>query len=140
MRLATWRTVGRLDRPPGPAGRTNLTVIIVDDDLNIRRGVASLMRALGHQTFAFASAEECLAHAVRADCAILDIALPGISGLELHARLEAQGRAIPVVFVTAKDDLPLQAAVQRTRQPLLRKPLDEDALVDAIARATGDAG
>jgi FixJ family two-component response regulator len=119
-------------------GGTSLNLIIVDDDLDIRRAVASLLRSHGHDVLAFASAEDCLARNVEADCAILDIALPGISGLELHDRLKAQGRGMPVVFITAHDELPVLSAVQRTRRPLLKKPLDEDALLDAIARATGD--
>ena len=112
-----------------------LTVIIVDDDQDIRRGISSLMRSLGHDVRVFGSAEECLASTARADCAIVDIALPGVNGLELHSRLRTEGRGIPVVFVTAHDDVALMAEVQRTGQPLLKKPLDEGVLLDAISRA-----
>ena len=84
----------------------------------------------------FASAEDCLAQEVEAYCAILDVALPGISGLELTERMKASGRGMPVVFITAHVEVPVVAAVHRTRQPLLEKPLVEDDLLDAIARAT----
>jgi FixJ family two-component response regulator len=86
----------------------------------------------------FESGEACLAHAGDAQCAILDIALPGISGLELNERLRASGRSMPVVFITAHVEPSVLAAIQRTRQPLLKKPLLEDDLLDAIARVISD--
>ena len=73
-----------------------------------------------------------------ADCAILDIELPGISGLELNERLRQEGRRIPVVFVTAHEELSVLTAVQETHRPFLRKPIDEKGLLDAIAQATSD--
>jgi FixJ family two-component response regulator len=115
---------------------TPLKLVVIDDDLNTRRGLGSLLRALGHHVRTFGSAEEWLAGAVDGDCAIVDIALPGLSGLDLHAKLRSEGRSIPTVFVTAQDDVVLLAAIQQTSQPLVRKPLDEDALVQAIERAT----
>lgn len=120
-------------------GRAILKLIIVDDDADIRRGLAILLRSHGHTVTAFESAEECLAQPVEAHCAIFDIALPGISGLELNERLKAGGRGMPVVFITAHVELPVLEAVQRTRQPLLKKPLAEDDLLDAIERATADS-
>ena len=83
----------------------------------------------------YASAEECLAQAVQAHCAIVDVALPGMSGLELAARLTAS-RHLPVIFVTAHVELATLPAIRRTGRPLLRKPLAEDDLLAAIARAT----
>jgi FixJ family two-component response regulator len=119
---------------------TNLHLIVVDDEFDVRRALELLLRAHGHRVTAFESAEDCLASAVDAHCAIIDIALPGISGLELNDRLNADGRATPVVFITAAADQSTLAAVKRARRPLLRKPLDEDDLLEAIARATGDIG
>ena len=115
-----------------------LNLIVVDDDVNIRRGVASLLRSHGHNVNVFGTAEDCLARDVEADCAILDIALPGISGLDLNERWKGLGRCVPVVFITAHDEVSVLSAVQRTGQPILRKPLDEDVLLNAIARAIGD--
>ena len=86
----------------------------------------------------FASAEEYLAQDIEAHCAILDVALPGISGLELVERMRVSGRRLPVVFITAHVESAVTRAVQRTRRPLLRKPLVEDDLLEAIARATSE--
>ena len=95
-----------------------------------------LLRSHGHHVMVFDSAEDFLARDIEAHCAILDIALPGISGLELNDRMKASGRRLPVVFITAHVELRVVAAVQRTSQPLLKKPLVEDDLLDAITRAT----
>ncbi len=97
-----------------------------------------LLRSHGHSVTSFASAEAYLAQDVEAHCAILDIALPGISGLELVERMTLSGRLVPVVFITAHVESAVMAAVQRTRRPLLRKPLIEDDLLEAIARATSE--
>jgi FixJ family two-component response regulator len=93
------------------------------------------LRSHGHLVTVFESAEACLAGSVDAQCVILDVALPGLSGLELHRRLQASGRALPAVFITAHLEPSVVQAVQRTRQPLVRKPLIEDDLIEAIARA-----
>jgi len=113
-----------------------LTLVVVDDDEHIRRAVERLLRSHGHQVHAFKSAEAYLAGACQADCAILDVELPGLSGLELHARLAQDGNDLPVVFITARDEVETLAAVQRTHRCYLKKPLDEDRLLAAIARAT----
>src|SRR5262245_19259183 len=112
-----------------------LTVVVVDDDERIRRAIGRLLRSHGYVVQVFDSAEAYLARGSRADCAILDIELPDISGLELSERLQVDGHAMPVVFITAHDELDILAAVQQTRRPLLKKPIDEEELLDAIARA-----
>ena len=84
----------------------------------------------------FASAELYLANVVDAHCAIFDVALPGMSGLELHEHLKTSGRRLPVVFISAHVEPSVVQAVRRTRQPLLKKPLVEDDLIDAIASVT----
>jgi two-component system response regulator FixJ len=94
-----------------------------------------LLRSHGHDVRLFDSAEAYLADCCEADCAIVDLRLPGLSGLQLAEQLRRLGRALPVVFITADDDMRLLAAVQRTECPLLGKPLDEDGLLDAIERA-----
>ena len=115
--------------------KSPLTVVVVDDDERIRRAIGRLLRSHGHIVHVFDSAEAYLAEECRADCAILDIELPNISGLELSKRLRANGRPMPVVFITAHDELHILAAVQQTRRPLLKKPIDEQELLDAMARA-----
>jgi len=113
-----------------------LVLIVVDDDDQVRRAVGRMLRSHGHEVVAFASAEACLAERCDADCAIVDIDLPGMSGLDLDARLRQDGRSMPSVFMTGHDEWRIPAAVERHARPILRKPLDEDALLAAIARAT----
>ena len=122
----TWTTAGPL------------TLVVVDDDDQIRRAVGRFLRSHGHRVHVFDSAEAYLERDCEADCAILDIDLPGLSGLQLAERLRQEGRRLPVVFITAHDELAILAAVQETHRPFLRKPLDESDLLDAIARATRD--
>ncbi len=117
-----------------------MTLVVVDDDALIRRAVGRFLRSQGHEVHVFDSAEAYLARRCQADCAILDIDLPGISGLELDEQLRKEGHPMPVVFITAHDELDILAAVQQTHRPLLRKPLDEPGLLSAIARATNDQG
>ena len=119
---------------------STLTLVVVDDDEHIRRAVGRLLRSLGHTVHVFESAEAYLAGSCQADCAILDIDLPGISGLQLEEQLRRQGHRMAVVFVTAHDERNFLDAVRDTRWPYLKKPIDEHGLLDAIRRATGDQG
>jgi FixJ family two-component response regulator len=118
------------------SGCGKLVFVVVDDDRGVRRAVGRLLRSCGHVVHVFESAEAYLARDCRADCAILDIHLSGISGLELEGRLRQAGRGIPVVFITAHDDAATRAAAQDVCMPFLTKPFDEAGLLDAIARAT----
>jgi FixJ family two-component response regulator len=114
------------------------TVVLIDDDESVRRALGRLLRSAGLALEAFATAEEFLQAAGRRepDCLILDVHLPGLSGLELQARLAAEGRCVPVVFITA-------FAEEQVRGPALRagaiaflaKPFEERSLLDAVARA-----
>ena len=116
--------------PPSP-----LTVIVVDDDVDIRRAVGRSLRSYGHRVHLFESGEECLAQNCDGDCAIIDIGLPGVSGLEMAERLRACRRSMGVVFITAHDDLANRAS-RRTRMPVLKKPLEERDLLEAIDQVT----
>ena len=80
-------------------------IAIVDDDAGIRKALARLLRASHFETHVFGSAEEFLDRAAleRHDCLILDIRLPGISGLELSRRLEEQNMQLPTIFITAQE-------------------------------------
>ncbi len=115
---------------------SKLTLVVVDDDGDIRRAVGRSLRSYGHEVHLFESGEAYLAKSCDADCAIVDIGLPGVSGLEVEERMRRGGRHIPVVFITAHDDL-ARRALQRTAMPVLKKPLDEHDLLDAIAQVTG---
>jgi FixJ family two-component response regulator len=113
-------------------------VIVVDDDVDIRRAVGRSLRSYGHRVHLFASGEECLAQNCDGDCAIVDIGLPGVSGLEMAERLRERGRGTPVVFITARDDAANRAGL-RTRMPVLKKPLDERDLLEAIDQVTASS-
>jgi FixJ family two-component response regulator len=112
-------------------------ISIVDDDLLVREGLISLLRSAGFATQAFASAEEFLSLAHRDDiaCLILDVGLPGISGLELQSQLTAtvSNHRTPVVFMTARDDEGTrQQALKGGAVDFLRKPVRREALLNAV--------
>jgi FixJ family two-component response regulator len=112
-------------------------ISIVDDDSLMREGLTSLLRSAGFATQAFASAEEFLSLAHRDDiaCLILDVGLPGISGLELQSQLTAtvSNHRTPVVFMTARDDeATRQRALKGGAVDFLRKPVRREALLNAV--------
>jgi FixJ family two-component response regulator len=114
-------------------------VSIVDDDISVRRSLDRLMRSAGLEVNVFASAEEFLnsTHPRKADCLILDIRLPGISGIDLHRHLLARRYNVPVIFITAHgsdEDARSEAASDWTVAYLI-KPLDGDDLLDAVDAA-----
>src|SRR4029453_15755053 len=119
--------------PPSP-----LTVIVVDDDVDIRRAVGRSLRSYGHRVHLFESGEECLAKNCEGDCEIVDLGLRGVSGLEMGERLRERGRGMPVVFITAQDDAANRAGL-RTRMPVLKKPLDGVDLLGRIDRTTASS-
>jgi len=88
------------------ASSEKVYVALVDDDESLCRSLARLLRAAGIQPISYPSAEAFLADTKHPhfDCVVLDIQLPGISGLELQKRLTAAGPAPPVIFITARDD------------------------------------
>jgi FixJ family two-component response regulator len=126
-------SLDQLREMPNP-GR--LVLAVVDDDPDVRGALQRLLRSHGHDVHVFASAEDYLSDDCRPDCAILDIQLPGISGLDLATCLRREGRGTPVVFITAHDDRATQEAIRLTCMQSLRKPFDDEVLLDAIARAT----
>ena len=108
------------------------TLVVVEDDAHVRRALSRLLSSRAYAVRAFDSAETWLADICPADGAIVDINLPGMSGLELDERLRREGRAIPTVFITAHDE-PEPAA----HRVILHKPLDAQTLLDAIEHALG---
>jgi FixJ family two-component response regulator len=115
-------------------------ISIVDDDRLVREGLTGLIRSAGFATQAFASAEEFLSSPHRDDtvCLILDVLLPGLSGLELQSQLNAtvSNHRIPVVFITARDDEAThQRALKGGAVYLLRKPVRREALLSALGLA-----
>ncbi len=113
-------------------------ICIVDDDPSVRRALGRLCKSAGYLADAFESAEAFLAAAaaVDTDCLILDVHLPGQSGLQLQTQLLEGDTHLPVVFVTAfADDQARREALSQGAVEFLSKPLDSDQLLDAIQRA-----
>jgi FixJ family two-component response regulator len=113
-------------------------ISIVDDDESVREATKSLVRSLGYKAVAFCSAEEFLQspHVTATVCLITDVQMPGLSGVDLQDRLIADGRGIPVIFVTAFPDERLQARVFKSGAiGYLPKPFYEDRLIECIDAA-----
>jgi FixJ family two-component response regulator len=112
---------------------------IVDDDESVRESISSLVRSAGYRTAVFASAEEFLAADQRAEmavCLVLDVRMPGLSGLELQRCLADEERSIPIIFVTAHADEQLRVrALKQGAIAFLGKPFSGDVLLDAIRSA-----
>jgi FixJ family two-component response regulator len=110
-------------------------ISIVDDDESIREAIQSLLRSVGFRTKTFASAEQFLQsdQIENTACLILDVRMPGMSGLELQRRLIATQCRIPIVFVTAHGDEEVRSrALQEGAVEFLLKPFSEEALLNAI--------
>lgn len=113
-------------------------IAIVDDDDAVRRATSGLLRSLGYQVVAFATAEQFLASEQLATtlCLITDVQMPGISGIELLKRLRASGHGFPVIVITAFPDVSLRdRAKQLGAWGFLPKPFDQAALTDCLDRA-----
>lgn len=112
---------------------------IVDDDPSVRASLTRLLRAEGAEPLAFATAEAFLEHLPQVAgpaCALLDIGLPGKSGLELHARLQALRPEVAVVFLTGHGDVPgAVASMKRGAVDFLLKPVEAATLLAALGRA-----
>jgi FixJ family two-component response regulator len=110
-------------------------VFVVDDDPSIRRSLESLLRSVGHDVRLFASAQEFMS-AERPDapgCLVLDVRLPGMSGLTFQQELARAGIAVPVIFITGHGDVPMTVrAMKAGAVEFLTKPFDDQVLLDAI--------
>jgi FixJ family two-component response regulator len=113
-------------------------ICIVDDDRSVRRALGRLTRSFGFDVETIASGRECLdgAYIDRADCLVLDVSMPGMDGFELYALLQASGRDVPTVFISAHDD---EGYGRKARSlgaaAFLSKPCDEKSLMEAINNA-----
>ena len=114
------------------------TVFVVDDDPSVRRGLERLLRTAGHRVESFASAREFLERPEPDGprCLVLDVRMPGQSGLDLHDRLVASGRDIPVIFITGHADVPMAVrAMKAGAVDFLSKPFDDAELLSAARQA-----
>jgi FixJ family two-component response regulator len=114
------------------------TVFIVDDDAGVRDSLAMLLELKGFRTRTFAAAEAFLAE-YRPEwpgCLVLDLRMPGMTGLELQADLARRGSALPVIIITAHGDVATtRSALKGGAVDFIEKPIDDEALVAAIAAA-----
>ena len=118
--------------------RKTKLVAIVDDDQSMRGALQGLLKAVGVPSQAYASAEEFLnsGQQHQAACLITDIRMPGISGLQLQARLNAEHCRIPTIFVTAHDDAQLRMRTLRAGAvEFFAKPFDDEALLETVRAA-----
>src|SRR5437762_12500336 len=116
----------------GGQGKTQL-IAIVDDDEFVRSGIHSLLRSVGLKTRSFASAEEFLVSGQHREtaCLITDIRMPGMSGLELQAKLTAEDCCIPIIFITAYADTRMRMQAMRAGAVEFRgKPFDDVILLE----------
>lgn len=114
-------------------------VLIVDDDDSVRRSLQRLLRSAGIESRAFASAEEFRAESLpdRPCCLVLDIRMPGMSGLELQEALQGGAVRLPIVFITGHGDVPMSVkAMKAGAADFLQKPFEDCDLLEAIRQAT----
>jgi FixJ family two-component response regulator len=110
-------------------------IAVVDDDESVRESLPDLLREFGYEAGGFSSAEEFLASdkLKHSECLVLDIAMPGMSGLDLQRELIRQGQKIPIVFITAHGDEAVRLRVrERGAVECLLKPFSDTALLEAL--------
>lgn len=113
-------------------------VAVVDDDESVRESLPDLLREFGCDVQAYSSAEEFLAsHSLlTAECLILDIAMPGMSGMELQLELNLRRNPLPIIFITAQEDPSARPLVtERGAVACLFKPFAETVLLAALKKA-----
>lgn len=118
------------------------TIALVDDEPGLRKALDRLLRAEGLEVLAFPSATAFLTRdpSVTVDCAILDVSMPGMSGLELQAELQRTGHHPPVIFLTGKGDIPMSVcAMKAGAVDFLTKPVDDDVLLGAVRVAVAES-
>jgi two-component system, LuxR family, response regulator FixJ len=119
---------------------TQPVIAIVDDDPAICRALSRLLQTVGWQAVAFSSAEAFLQSGVQKPphCLVLDVRLPGMTGLELVERLVADGASFPIIIITGHADAQVHMrAIQAGAVAYLRKPVDEQDFLQAIRHSLG---
>ncbi len=114
------------------------TVFVVDDDLSVREALSSLIRSVGLTVETFASAAEFLGHPRTGgiSCLVLDVRMPGLSGLDLQATFSRAGDPIPIIFITGHGDIPMAVrAMKAGAVEFLAKPFCDEDLLAAIRLA-----
>jgi FixJ family two-component response regulator len=111
-----------------------LRVAVIDDDQSVRESLPDLLGEFGYLADAYSSAEEFLSTNRVSDyaCLVLDISMPGMSGLQLRRELEERGREAPIVFITAHGDQDMQRRLREDGAECLLKPFTDTALLEAL--------
>jgi FixJ family two-component response regulator len=118
--------------------RSTPTVFVVDDDVEVRGSIQSLLKAAGLHSESFGTAEEFLRNKVLdgPSCLVLDVSLPGVNGLELQRKLVDAGVPIPIIFITGHGDIPMTVkAIKSGAVEFLTKPFVDQDLLNAIQQA-----
>jgi FixJ family two-component response regulator len=134
------------DRPASSRGRpsggrhamTPSTIFVVDDNPSVRKSLTRIVTSAGYAVEAFASAEDFLTREpfVGPCCVVLDVRMPGLTGLDLQETLARSGRRMPIVFMTGHGDISMSVtAMKRGAVDFLTKPFDAESLLEAIERA-----
>jgi FixJ family two-component response regulator len=113
-------------------------IAVVDDDDSVRTAIQGLLKSVGLSARAYASGEEFLDSGLQhqSACLIADIRMPGMSGLELQARLNAERCLIPTIFITAHGDQEMRLQAMRAGAvEFLSKPFDDELLIDSVRAA-----
>jgi len=114
------------------------TVFIIDDDAGVRAAIEGLLKSVGLRSECFATPQEFLSrqHPNGPSCLVLDVRLPGVSGLEVQHQLTEMGVHVPVIFITGHGDIPMTVrAMKSGAVEFLTKPFRDQDLLDAIQRA-----
>ena len=123
------------------SGNERPLLSVVDDDESIRESLPDLIEEFVFAARAFSSAEEFLSCGCldETSCLVLDIAMPGMSGLELHQELKRRGEQVPIIFMTGQKDETIRArALEQDAAGFLLKPFSDAALLAAITTALQD--
>jgi len=112
-------------------------VAIVDDDLSVQTSIKDLMESAGLAARCYGSAEEFLQSErwAQTACLVLDIKMPGMSGLELQARLRTLGARLPIIFITAHGDGAIRTQAMKAGAEVLLKPFDDEVLLEKVRAA-----
>lgn len=110
-------------------------VALVEDDVGMSQALVRILRLAGYAPTTFDSAEALIRDGADADCLVLDVQLPGMSGFELRDHLLLTGITAPVIFITAYDDAAARSLAELANAAYLAKPFTGKTLIEAVARA-----
>jgi FixJ family two-component response regulator len=120
--------------------KSNPLIAIVDDDESVCRAITRLVRSLGMEADSFTSGREFIDRIettpFQPDCVVLDVQMPGMSGLEVQERLANSGNRLPVIFITAHDDAGVRdRALAAGAVAFLRKPFNDESFIETLRLA-----